>query len=144
MTDFATILDDLEKAARRSERPSGPLRGAHFGTILGAEAPSAPRSDKDRAARVCRAYGLDLAKPEEPPSAPPEARAPRLPEREEVFAELLRAEGSLAKLATLRRRLAWSCHPDRQEKSRARQAERLLAECNAQIDQAVARAKALR
>lgn len=142
MTDFATILDGLERASRRPERCSEPLRTAHFGTVLGGQTPSGPSSDEDRATRICRAYGIDRVKREDPPSISAEAHAPRLPEREEVFAELLRAEGSLPKLAALRRRLAWACHPDRQEKSRARQAERLLAEFNAQIDRAVTRVKA--
>jgi hypothetical protein len=142
MTDFATILDGLESASRRTERASGPMRPPPVGTILRAEAPPAPPSDEGRAARVCRAYGVDLAKPQKPPPPAPEPKTARLPDREDVLAELLRAEGSLVKLGALRRRLAWACHPDRQEKSRARQAECLLAEFNAQIDQAVARANA--
>ncbi|CAN2533787.1 hypothetical+protein [Methylocapsa aurea] len=140
MTDFGTILDCLEKASHRTERESGPLRPPPVGTILRGAPPPAPPSDEDRAARVCRAYGVDLPKPPEPPPPAPQPKAAQLPEREEALAELMRAEGSLAKLGALRRRLAWACHPDRQEKSRARQAERLLAEFNAQIDQAVARA----
>jgi len=142
MTDFTTILDCLEKASRPTERDARPLRPPPIGAILRDEALSTPPSDEDRAARVCRAYGVDLAKPQEPPPAAPEPKAPCLPEREEVLGELLRAEGSLVKLGALRRRLAWACHPDRQEKSRARQAERLLAEFNAQIDQAITRTNA--
>ncbi|MBG0808594.1 hypothetical protein IY145_04320 [Methylosinus sp. H3A] len=141
MTDFATILDCLEKASRPTERNAGPLRPPPLGAILRDASPPAPPSDEDRAARVCRAYGVDHANAQERRPAEPEPKAPRLPDREDVLAELLRAEGSLTKLGALRRRLAWACHPDRQEKLRARQAERLLAEFNAQIDQAVARAK---
>ncbi|PWB94330.1 hypothetical protein [Methylosinus sporium] len=141
MTDFTTILDCLEKASRSKERDAGPLRPPPIGAILREEARPSPPSAADRAARVCRAYGVDRAELREAPSQPKPAR---LPEREDVLAELLRAEGSPAKLGALRRRLAWACHPDRQEKSRARQAERMLAEFNAQIDQAIARATARR
>lgn len=139
MTNFATILDSLEKAPRPTERDAGPVRPPPMGTLLREKAGPLPPAQEDRATRISRAYG---ATPQEPPPAPPQPKAARLPEREEVLVELLRAEGSIAKLGALRRRLAWACHPDRQEKSRARQAERLLAEFNAQIDQAIARANA--
>ncbi|BBU61642.1 hypothetical protein MSC49_15770 [Methylosinus sp. C49] len=142
MTNFATILDSLEKATRPTERDAGPLRPPPMGTLLREKATPSPLSQEDRAARISRAYGVEPAMPREPPPAPPQPKFARLPEREEALVELQRAEGSLAKLGALRRRLAWACHPDRQEKSRARQAERLLAEFNAQIDQAVARANA--
>lgn len=141
MTNFATILDSLEKATRATERDAGPVRPPPIGALLREEAAPSPLSPEDRVARISRAYGIDRATPKEP-APPPPPKVARLPEREEVLVELQRAEGSPAKLGALRRRLAWACHPDRQEKSRARQAERLLAEFNAQIDQAVARANA--
>ncbi|ATQ69684.1 MULTISPECIES: hypothetical protein [Methylosinus] len=137
MDDFATILTRLEETPRSDERKSDPSLASLLEVFARLDTATPKSSDKERASLASRVYGASS----EPPAPRADAeRSQPLPDREAFFAELRRAEGSLHELRALRRRIAWLCHPDRREKSGARQAERLLAEFNAQIDAAVARA----
>jgi hypothetical protein len=145
MNDFSTILTHLEEASRTAERAGGATLASMLGVFTRGAA-TARAVAEDPVSFVSRAYGAG----NEPRAAAPEPvaqggdeRAQPLPGREEFFAALLRAEGSLDELRALRRRIAWLCHPDRREKDAAREAERLLAEFNAQIDAAMARAPAI-
>jgi hypothetical protein len=145
MNDFSTILTSLEEASRTAERAGGATLASLLGVFARGDA-SVRTASEDPVSFVSRVYGAES----EPKAAPPEPMAQRsdeqsqrLPGREEFFTALLRAEGSLDELRALRRRIAWLCHPDRREKDGARQAERLLAEFNAQIDAAMARAPAI-
>lgn len=147
MMDFATILARLEEASSSTDR-ANPFELASLASAC-ARSDSAPPPDdtNDRATLVSAAYGAlsSGTKKETKKTAPrPPAQPARLPDREAFLADLRKAEGSVADLRALRRRLAWICHPDRQEKARARRAERLMAEFNARIDAAIARAPATR
>jgi hypothetical protein len=146
MTDFATILSKLEEASLDSDRPKRVDFAALIGALANEDARPAPSETPDRAARAAVAYGAAVGASTAPPELEKkdERPLPRLPDREETLRELRRAEGSIDELHALRRRIAWACHPDRREKSSARQAERLLAEFNAQIDSAITRAKTAR
>jgi hypothetical protein len=145
MNEFSTILTSLEEASRMAERGGGATLASLLGVFARGDAPPRPACE-DPISFVSRAYDAASEPPVAPAIAPAresDDRSPRLPGREEFFAALMRAEGSIDELRALRRRIAWLCHPDRREKSGARQAERLLAEFNAQIDAAVARAPAI-
>jgi hypothetical protein len=144
MNDFSTILTHLEEASRTAERGGGATLASMLGVFTRGEA-TARIVSEGPASFVSRAYGAESepkAAAGEPaaPARSSDDPSPQLPGREEFFAALLRAEGSLVELRALRRRIAWLCHPDRRGKESARQAERLLAEFNAQIDAAMARA----
>ncbi|MBY6242159.1 hypothetical protein [Methylosinus sp. Sm6] len=137
MNDFATILTRLEEASCSTERKSDDSLASLIELFARIDTAAAKASEDERASFASRVYGVSSD------AADPRSRdehSQKIPDREEFFADLRRAEGSLAELRALRRRVAWLCHPDRREKSGARQAERLLAEFNAQIDAAVARA----
>jgi hypothetical protein len=136
MNDFATILTRLQEASRSEERTSGASLASLLEVFARLDTAVPKSSEEERASLAARAYG---ASSEPPAPRKSEERSQPLPDREAFFTELSRAEGSLHELRALRRRVAWLCHPDRREKSSARQAERLLAEFNAQIDAAVAR-----
>jgi hypothetical protein len=136
MKDFATILTRLEETSRSDERTSDASLASLLEVFARLDTASPKPPEEERSSLASRAYGASL---EPPAPRDGDKRAQPLPDREEFLTELRRAEGSLHELRALRRRIAWVCHPDRREKSGARQAERLLAEFNAQIDAAVAR-----
>jgi hypothetical protein len=148
--DFATILTRLEEASCTVERAGADTLASLLGVFARFDAQTPKPADEDRTSLASRIYGVG-SEPARPVAARKgdehrgqerkgEEGVQRLPDREEFFGELRRAEGSPSELRALRRRVAWLCHPDRREKAGARQAERLLAEFNAQIDAAVARA----
>jgi hypothetical protein len=140
MNDFATILTRLEEATRTADRGDGATLASLLGAFARGGSPASAAAD-DRRSFAARVYGAaSAAAPEPATRSSGEEHTQRLPDREEFFSALHRAEGSLEDLRALRRRVAWLCHPDRREKAGARQAERLMAEFNAQIDSAIARA----
>jgi hypothetical protein len=142
MNDFATILTRLEEASRPTEGGNSATLASLLGAFARGDAPSGAGPD-EQVSFAARVYGASTAASGTAPGPVTRSVADsvqRLPDREEFFVALRRAEGSLEELRALRRRFAWLCHPDRREKAGARQAERLMAEFNAQIDAAIARA----
>jgi hypothetical protein len=138
--DFATILTRLEEASCSVERTGADTLASLLGVFARFDAQTPKPADEDRTSLASRIYGVGSESARPVAARKGEEGVQRLPDREEFFDELRRAEGSPSELRALRRRVAWLCHPDRREKAGARQAERLLAEFNAQIDAAVARA----
>lgn len=146
MNDFATILTRLEEASRPTEGGGGATLASLLGAFARGDALSDAAGPDERLSFAARVYSASTDASRTPPASVARSVADgvqRLPDREEFFVALRRAEGSLEELRALRRRFAWLCHPDRREKSGARQAERLLAEFNAQIDAAITRAPRL-
>lgn len=143
MTDFATILAQLEELSPPIERTSV-FRRAALESALDGSAVAAPQDDANQsfAAVIAAAYGTLSPEPRGAKTAPPSkstVRATRLPDRDALLRQLRLAEGSLDELRSLRRRLAWLCHPDRQDQANGRLSEKLMAEFNARIDAAIAK-----
>lgn len=143
MTDFATILAQLEELSPPVER-TRVFRPASLASALDETAAAARPDDtgQSRAGFIASAYGMLSSESRNKTKTAPSksaARAPRLPDREALLRQLRLAEGSLDDLRSLRRKLAWLCHPDRQDHANGRQSETLMAEFNARIDAAIAK-----
>jgi hypothetical protein len=141
MTDFATILAQLEEEASASTDRASPFDLSSFTSACERSRPASLDDEaNDRATHAFAAYGALTDGSGTEKRAAPRRPRPALPDREVFFTDLRDAEGSVDELRALRRRLAWICHPDRQEKTSARRAECLMSEFNAQIDAAITRA----
>lgn len=139
MTDFATILDELEELSRRID----PAKRFDTTLLAGVETRTKgvrPGTTKNRATFAAAAYetlssdAIDGSGASEAPGRTP---SPHLPDRERLIEQLRDAEKSIDDLRALRRKFAWLCHPDRHERVDAGRAEKLMAEFNARIDSAI-------
>lgn len=145
MTEFSAILAQLEASDRRLDKPRD-VRFAAFKIAIdspGAAARGA-QINKSRVECVTGAYGQVPSERQANTAGGPRGSGCDIEptptaDLESLLKELRLASGSIAKLQSVRRKLAWACHPDRRRSGSGGRAENLMAEFNAQIDAAIAK-----
>jgi hypothetical protein len=142
MNDFSTILARLEAPANLV---SDKVRHPPFPSLeaaLDGQPSNARRTNlmQTRAEHATAAYGAAFSEPQSEgadASGDSSVESTAASGLQSLLDELRLAKGSREKLRSLRRRLAWICHPDRQRFTTDAAAENLMAELNMQIDQAL-------
>ena len=150
MIEFENILTQLEALAERSSAPRATLifvnpsevahlandqaQGSRRAGARAAYAEHARHEPKDTDQRKRRAAA---PKPDEAGVA-----SPILPDMKSIVDDVRKAGTSVQELRAMRRRFAWSRHPDRLSASAGAPAGALMAEVNALIDAAIAKVRA--
>lgn len=150
MIEFENILTQLEALASRASAPRATrifMSSSEIAHLADDQAQGSRRAGARAAyaehARV-EPEDTDQRKRRAATQTPDEAggASPILPDMKSIVDELRKAGTSIQELRALRRRFAWSRHPDRLSTSAVASAGGLMAEANALIDAAIAEVRA--
>jgi len=153
MIEFENILTQLEALAERSSAPRATLIFVNPSEVahLANDQAQGSRRAGARAAYTEHARherhepeDTDQRKRRAAAPTPDEAGAasPILPDMKSIVDDVRKAGTSVQELRAMRRRFAWSRHPDRLSASAGAPAGALMAEVNALIDAAIAKVRA--
>jgi hypothetical protein len=142
MNDFSTILARLEEPANLVSDKAPHPRFLSVEGALDSRASNAHRTrlTQTQADYATAAYGAAFSEPQSEGADTPgdsSVESTAASTLQSLLDELRLAKDSREKLRSLRRRLAWICHPDRQRFATDLAAENLMAELNMQIDAAL-------
>lgn len=138
MTEFSAILAQLEASTERREGAQSVLvKNVFDGPATDGRDLKTRKSREETATSAYAQFPSDRQSKNAGAQGASGIQSMPLPDPESVLGELRLARGSAEKLRSLRRKLAWICHPDRRRCAPDPRAESLMAELNAQIDAAL-------
>lgn len=139
MAEFSAILAQLEASERHLDVPTG-MRFAPIAVDGSATHTRASEAGKSRVDCAAAAYGQACSewRSENGGASRGVIESTSFPDMKSLLEELHLARGSIEKLRSLRRKFAWTCHPDRRRSVSGSCADKLMAELNARIDAAIA------